>query len=80
MDFTQNQTTFYDYIPVYKISIQYTNLFKRYRTETICYVQDGTDRTDLRTAVILYAPPHPTPNENGEGIKNKYYNFAKGGN
>ena len=27
--------TFYDYIPVYKIWIQYTNLFKRYQTETI---------------------------------------------
>ena len=36
MDFTLNRTwpTFYDYIPVYKISIQYTNPFKRYRTET----------------------------------------------
>ena len=27
--------SFYDYIPVYKIWIQYTNLFKRYLTETI---------------------------------------------
>ena len=37
MDFTLNPTwpTFYDYVPVYKISIQYTNPFKRYRTETI---------------------------------------------
>ena len=29
-----NLTTFYDYIPVYKISTQYTNPFKRYRMET----------------------------------------------
>ena len=74
-----NLTTFYDYIPVYKISIQYTNLFKRYCTETICVIygmdrMDGTDglmgRTYIRTAVILYAP-HPTPYiENGGGIKN----------
>ena len=37
MDFTLNRTwpTFYDYIPVYKISIQYTNPFERYRMETI---------------------------------------------
>ena len=28
-------TYIYDYIPLYKIWIQYTNLFKRYRTETI---------------------------------------------
>ena len=36
---------FYDYIPVYKISIQYTNPFKRYRMETIC-VTYGTDGWD----------------------------------
>ena len=37
VDFTLNRTrpTFYDYIPVYKIRIQFTNLFKRYRTGTI---------------------------------------------
>ena len=37
VDFTLNRTwpTFYDYIPVYKIWIQYTYLFKRYQTETI---------------------------------------------
>ena len=50
-----NWPTFYDYIPVYKISIQYTNPFKRYRTETKS-VMYGTDGTDVQTAVILYAP------------------------
>ena len=50
---------------MYKISIQYSNPFKRYGTETksVTYGTggDGTDgqtgRTDVRTAVILYAPP-----------------------
>ena len=111
-------------MPVYKISIQFTNPFKRYRTETIFQgwkffkVEKGrnsqsnwwilpqieldlhcmiihlcikfqsnipilskdiawkpfvlrtgrTGRTNVRTAVILYAPlPHPT--ENGGDIK-----------
>ena len=46
---------------MYKISNQYTNPFKRYRTETIC-VKYGTEgRMDIRTAVILYAPPPPPP-------------------
>ena len=62
--------TFYDYIPVYKISIQYTNPFKRYHTETKS-VTNGTDRTNgrtyVRTAVILYAI------ENGVGIKKIWY-------
>ena len=37
MHFTLNWTwpIFYDYIPVFKIWIQYPNLFKRYQTETI---------------------------------------------
>ena len=37
MDFVHNRTwpVFYDYIPVYEIWIQYTNVFKRYRPETI---------------------------------------------
>ena len=36
-DFTLNQTwpIFYDYIPVYKIWIQYTNLFKKYWKQNI---------------------------------------------
>ena len=43
------------YILVYKISIQYTNPFKRYRTETIC-VTYGTDvRTD--SGDTYYMPP-----------------------
>ena len=71
-----NLTTLYDYIHVYKISIQYTNLFKRYRTEIICvaYETDGTGRTYVRTVVILYAP-HPPPHktENGGGIKKPNY-------
>ena len=49
MDFTLNRTwpIFYDYIPVYKIWIQYTNLFKRYWTETIlCTGCTYTDRDD----------------------------------
>ena len=79
MDFTPNRTlpTFYDYIPVYKSWIQYTNLFKRYWTEIIFvrYRQDGTDRTYIRTDRgdnIWSAPPHPlppAPTENGRGIK-----------
>ena len=52
-NFTLNQTwpTFYDYIPVCKISIQYTNPFKRYRTETksVTYGTDGRDGTDVCT-------------------------------
>ena len=65
MEFTLNQTwpTFYDYIPVYNISIQYTNPFKRYRTETksVMYRTDGcTDSGDT------ICPPI----ENGGGIKN----------
>ena len=40
VDFTLNQTwpTFYDYIPVYKISIQYTNPLKRYLLKIPCYL------------------------------------------
>ena len=44
-----NLAYFYDYIPVYKISIQYTNPFKRYRTGTksVTYGTDGhTDSGD----------------------------------
>ena len=57
--------TFYDYIPVYKISIQYTNPFKRYRTETKS-VTYGTDGTDVRTDSGDTICP---PIENGGGIK-----------
>ena len=67
MDFTLNQTwpTFYDHIPVYKISIQYTNPFKciKFQSNTpilskditrkpfvLCTGQtDGTGWTDGRT-------------------------------
>ena len=37
VDFTLNRTwpTFYDDIPVYKVWIEYTDLFKRDHTETI---------------------------------------------
>ena len=37
VDFILNRTwpVFYDYIPVYEIWIQFTNVFKRYRPETI---------------------------------------------
>ena len=37
------------YIPVYKISIQYTIPFKRYCTETICVTLYGKDGTDVLT-------------------------------
>ena len=39
MDFTLNRTwpIFYDYIPVNKIWIQYSSLFKKYRKENICW-------------------------------------------
>ena len=59
--FYPNLTYIYYYIPVCKISIQYTNPFKRSRTETKS-VMDGTGRMYVRTAVILYAPI-----ENGGG-------------
>ena len=42
------------------MSIQYTNLFKRYQLETICvtYGMDGTDgRKD--SGDIICSPPHP---------------------
>ena len=71
--------TFYDYIPVYKISIQYTNPFKRYRTETksVTYGTDGTGRdgTDVRTygQRWYYMPPPPPPIENSGGITKKPY-------
>ena len=90
MDFTLNQIypTFIDYLPVYKISIQYTNPFKIYRTETNCVTyrmdgwMDGTGWTYIRTAVILYAhpPTSPPPIENGRGIKKiiqEYYQSVK---
>ena len=75
MDFTLNRTwpTFYDYIPVYNVSIQYTNPFKRYRTETksVTYGADGrTDGTDVRTDSGDTICPPPPPIENGGGIKN----------
>ena len=66
VDFTCNQTwpVFYYYIPVYEIWIQLTNVFKRYRPETI-FRTYGTGRTGrtyvrtyVRTRVMLYAPPH----------------------
>ena len=67
LDFTLNLTwtTFYDYIPVYKISVQYTNLFKRYHTETIC-VTYGTGRDGRTYGQRWYYMP---PIENGGGIK-----------
>ena len=73
MDFTLIRTwpTFYAYTPVYKISIQYTNPFKRYRTETIC-ITYGTDGLDGRTygQRWYYMSPHALPRiENGGGIK-----------
>ena len=56
-------------IYVYKISIQYTNPFKRYRTETKS-VTDGTDRTD-GTGGLMYGQRwyYMLPRiENGGGI------------
>ena len=57
VDFTLNlnQTwyIFYDYIPVYKTWIQYTNLFKRYRTENIFC--SCTYWWNIWTAMLLYA-------------------------
>ena len=55
-------------IYLYKISIQYTNPFKRYRTETksVMYGMDGTDRRDGHTDSGDTIWP---PIENGGGIK-----------
>ena len=41
MDFIHNLTwpVFYDYIPVYEIWIQFTNVFKSYRPETIFHME-----------------------------------------
>ena len=63
MDFVHNRTwpVFYDYIPVYEIWIQYPNVFKRYRPETIFvrtwrkYVRTTYVRTDKGNAI---SPPH----------------------
>ena len=77
MDFILNRTwsTFYDYIHVYKMSIQYTNPFKRYRTETksVTFGTDGTegrtDGMDGRTDVCTDSGDTIcTPIENGGGI------------
>ena len=46
---------FYDYTPVYEIWIQYTNVFKRYRLETIV-LDVLTDKGDT-----ICPPPHPHP-------------------
>ena len=51
---------------MYKISIQYTNPFKRYRMETKS-VTYGTDSGDT-ICTPLPSPP-PPPIENGRGIK-----------
>ena len=72
MDFTLNQTNLqfiYDYLPVYIISIQYTNLIKRYRTETTCvtYGTDRTDGTDVRSDSDGTLCPRPSPTEKGWG-------------
>ena len=76
MDFTLNQTwpTFYDYISMYKISIQYTNPFKRYRTETksVTYRTDGTGRTDRTDGTDIRTDSGETicsPIENSGAIK-----------
>ena len=71
---TLNRTwpTLYDYIPVFKISIQYTNPFKRYRMETKS-VTYGTDRRTYRQRrYYMYMPP-PPPIENGGGIIKTFY-------
>ena len=56
MDFTLNRTwpVFYNYIPVYKISILYTNPFKRYRMET----KSVTFCLILYTCVHNFSPIH----------------------
>ena len=61
--FTLNRTspTFYDYIPVYKISIQHINLFNRYLTKTICVTYGKGGRTDSGDTIC-------PPTENGRGI------------
>ena len=73
-DFTLNQTwpTFYVCIPVYKISIQYTNPFKRYRTETksATYGMDGTGRTDGTDVHTDSGDTIWPPIENDRGITN----------
>ena len=48
---------------MYKISIQYTNPFKRYRTETKSVTYGMDVRTDSGETIC-------TPIENGGGIKN----------
>ena len=61
---------------MYKISIQYTDHFRRYHTETIC-VTHGTDvPTDSGDTICSppsphSPPPHPHHIENGVGIIKK---------
>ena len=52
-NFTLNWTwpTFYNYIPVYKIWIQYTNLLKRYQMENIFPTRE--DEVEKRATSII---------------------------
>ena len=68
VDFALNQTwsIFYDYIPVYKIWIQYTDLFNRYRTEFFFVRDVWTYGTYWRTYgqrwyCMHHSPPPPPP-------------------
>ena len=54
MDFIRNRTwpVFYDYIPVYEILIQYTNVFKRYRPETIFHTEIKGHNSDNNWLIL----------------------------
>ena len=43
---------FYDYIPVYEVWIQYSNVFKRYRPETICHSEIKGHNSDNNWLIL----------------------------
>ena len=71
MDFTLNQTwpIFYDYIPLYKIWIQYTNPFKRYRRETHFFVWTGQIGHTMDSGDTICPHPALWKSQGHENIK-----------
>ena len=82
MDFTLNRTwpIFYDCIPVYKIWIQYTNLFKRYLTETIFCMYRWDIRTDILMNVyfcLCVSTKYPCGSKNDTQVLRRWFSTHK---